>query len=318
MIRPYHLYGLADGNPYVHRPLNPLKTPADDGRLLGLNGFVERDDVRSYLQGRKDSQQPAFVLVGGRNLTGRTSVANWILHSYFEARQAQGRFLAICVPVKDQATFPWLLKAVAQLWSDITDPPGLGLNQDTLDRIEKCLTYTAAMPYEELFQSALRVLSIELTSRKYTLGVVFEGIRDAEFIASAKTVFARSEAVVVFTYDDYEHSQTTDAKGFRAVQFDDVLHLYLEPLKSWQVSLLAKSRWTDASATAFPFEDRALEEIYKDNRTPIKKVLKRLEDFLDYKLEIVPPDAAAWPGNGELYMPGQWLVPTFKLIDRSP
>jgi len=313
----YHLYGLADGNPYVHRELNPLATPADDGRLLGLNGFVERNDALSYLQGRKDSRRPAFVLVGGRNLTGRTSVANWILHSYFEAREAQGRFLAVYVPVKDQATFSWLRKAIARLWSDLPDTPGLTLTQDILDRLEKCLTYTAADPFEELFQAALRALSIELTSRKYTIGVVFEGIRDAEFIASAKTVFERSEAVVVFTYDDYEHAQTTDAKGFRAVQFDDMLHLYLEPLKSRQVSLLAKSRWTDASALAFPFEDLALEKIYEDNRTPIKKVLKRLEEFLDYKLRITPPDAAAWPGNHDLFMSGQWLVPTFNIIDRA-
>lgn len=314
---PYHLYGLADGNPYVHKPLNPLQTPADAGRLLTLDGFVRREDVISYLRGRKDSGKPAFVLVGGRNQTGRTSMANWILHSYFEVREVEDRFLQVSVPVKDQATFPWIRKAIAQLWSDLPDTSGLTLNKEILDRIERCLTVTADMPYEELFQAALRALSIELTSRKYATGIIFERIPDAEFIASAKTVFARSEAVVVFTYDDYDHPQTTDAKGFRAVQFDDVLDVYMEPLASRQVCLLAKHRWTGASGLAFPFEDHGLEEVYRDNRTPIMKVLKRLEDFLDYKLEITPPSAAAWPGNQDLFMCGQWLVATFNRLNES-
>jgi hypothetical protein len=315
---PYNLYGLAGGNPYAQKPLNPLETPTDGDQLLDLDGFIRREEVVTYLQEKADSGQPAFVLVGGRNHTGRTSMANWILYNYFELREVKDRFLHVCVPVKDQATFPWLMKAIAQLRAKLKRISDLTLNKEISDAIKECLNVKADMPYEELFQEALGDLSVELRSRKYALGVVFEGIPDAKFIAAAKTVFESSEAVVVYTYDDYEHPQTTGAKGFRAVQFDDVLHVYLEPLASRQVGILAKDRWDVASSNLeFPFEDGVLEDLYRDNRTPIRKVLKRLEDFVDYKLEMAPPGAAAWPGNRKLFMKRQWLSPTFKFLDRS-
>lgn len=313
---PYGLYGLANGNPYAQKPLNPMETPTDCDRLLELDGFIGHEEVMTYLQVKTDSGWPAFVLVGGRNHTGRTSMANWILHNYFELRDVKDRYLHVCVPVKDQAAFGWLRKAIAQLWAKLKQSD-LRLNQGLLDGIKDCLSFTDDMPYEELFQAAIGALSVELTSRQYAIGVVFEGIPDAEFIASAKTVFESSEAVVVYTYDDYEHPQTTGARGFRAVQFDDVLDVYLEPLASRQVSLLAAARWKDASDLEFPFEDGGLEDLYKDNRTPIGKVLKRLENFLDYKLEIAPSNAV-WPVDQELFMTRQWLAFTFKRLDRSP
>lgn len=315
---PYNLYGLAGGNPYAQIPLNPLETPTDCDRLLELDGFIRHMEVVTYLREKTDSGQPAFALVGGRNHTGRTSTANWILHKYFELRDVKDRFLYVRVPVTDQATFDWLRKAIAQLWAKLTLISGLELNGGILDGINDCCRHvTADMPYEELFQVALGALSVELASRKYAIGVVFEGIPDPGFFASVKTVFESSEAVVVCTYDDYEHPQTTGAKGFREVKFDDVLGVYLEPLGSRQVGLLATRRWQDASHLEFPFEEGGLEDVYKDNRTPIRKVLKRLEDFLDYMLEIAKPDAGAWPANKDLHMTRQWLVSTFKRLDRS-
>jgi hypothetical protein len=315
---PYHLYGLAGGNPYVHKPLNPLTTPADGGRLLGLDGFVSHEDVLDYLRERIDAEQPAFVLVGGRNHTGRTSMANWVLHSYFELRDVKQQYLPICVPVSDQSAFTWLLKAIARLWAKLKQTTDLGIPPETLKGIEDCLSVKSDLPYEELFQAALGALSAELTSRGYAAGVAFEGIPNAGFVASAKNVFESSAMAVVFTYDDYDHPQTTDVRGFRSAQFDDVLDVYLKPLASRQVCLLAKGRWADGSELAFPFEDRGLEELYQDTRTPIRKVLKRLEDFLDYKLEVDGSDAAPWPANEDLFMRGKWLAPTFKRLDRSP
>jgi hypothetical protein len=315
---PYHLYGLASGNPYLHRALNPLTTPTDGDRLLGLDGFVSRENAQDYLRQRIDAEQPAFVLVGGRNHTGRTSMANWVLHSYFELRDVNQRYLPICVPVTDQSTFTWLLKAIARLWAKIKQTTDLKLTAETSKGFEDCLSVKSDLPYEELFQAALGAVSAELTDLGYAVGVAFEGIPNAGFVAAAKNVFESSQVAVVFTYDDYDHPQTTDARGFRSAQFDDVLDVYLKPLVSRQVGLLAKCRWADGSELAFPFEDRGLEELYQDTRTPIRKVLKRLEDFLDYQLEIAPPGAAPWPANQDLLMRSQWLAATFKRFDISP
>jgi hypothetical protein len=70
---PYGLYGLTDGNPYVQRALGPLKWPSDSDRLLGLNGFVQHEQVLTYLSRKVADKEPAFILIGGRNLTGPAS-----------------------------------------------------------------------------------------------------------------------------------------------------------------------------------------------------------------------------------------------------
>ena len=58
---PYGLYGLTDGNPYVQRALDPLKWPSDSDRLLGLNGFVQHEQVLTYLSRKVADKEPAFT-----------------------------------------------------------------------------------------------------------------------------------------------------------------------------------------------------------------------------------------------------------------
>jgi hypothetical protein len=314
---PYHLYGLANGNPYDHDPLNPVKTPDDVKRLLDLDGFVVRDRIERYLRQRAQNKMPAFVLIGGRDWSGRTSLANWVLHTYFEQRGVGDRTLAVEVAVTDQGAFWSVRKAMSKLWAQVKQTPSLTVNNEkALEGIDRCRGFKDAENYEEDFQVALHDISDDLTSRNkpYAMGFVFEGVGKPPLVSSAMTVFDTSEAVVVFTYDDRKGPSTTSAEEWDAMQFEGLLHENLKPLVSEQVCLLAKTRWEKASDLKFPFDDRGLEELYQHDPTPIKKVVRRLEGALDYRLESAQ-DPAAWPDNTELYMPGKWLGPTFKLLD---
>lgn len=316
---PYDLYGLTGGNPYAQRALDPLKRPDDGRRLLGLDGFVQHERVSHYLRGKIEDQEPAFVLIGGRNLTGRTSMANWALDKYFALRGTDRRFLDIRIEITNHENFDAFRTAMARLWARTRTVSGLALKPEVAAGLKQSIDEASADFYQELFQVALHEVSVQLESREnpYALGFLFEGVKNAEFVRTAKSIFADS-AAVVFTYDDYDHAQTADARTFRTEQFDDMLNVYLEPLRGPQVCLLAERRWQDASERTFPFEAEGLEALYRNRPTPIKMVLKRLQDFLDYRLELAAPAAAAWPENGQLFMDQHWLMTTSKFKEKSP
>jgi hypothetical protein len=315
---PYDLYGLTDGNPYVQRALDPLKWPSDSDRLLGLNGFVQHERVLTHLRRKIADKEPAFILIGGRNLTGRTSMANWVLDKYLELYDVERRFVPIRAEITNHENFDGFRTAMAQLWAR-TKTGGLSLNSDVAANLKQILDDASPDFYQELFQVALHDVWVQLDKRqyRYALGFLFEGVKNAQFVTAARTIFGDSAAVVVFTYDDYDHAQTTDAGSFRAEQFDDMLNVYLEPLAGQQVCVLAERRWQDASERKLPFDAAGLEALYRNRPTPIKMVLKRLEGFLDYRLELAALGAAAWPDNHDLFMSGHWLMTTSKFKEKS-
>jgi hypothetical protein len=315
---PYRLYGLGT-NPYRHHPLDPVKRPEDRKRWLDLDGFVRTAPVLEYLGQAVENEAPAFVLIGGHNRTGRTSTANWVLDSYAELREVGRRFLTVRVNVGDHDVFNWLRDAVVELGEDVklTVP---GLTQQLIDDVRDHRTIEKQMAYKQVFKGWLRALSVELAelAEPYAFGVLFEGVRSPKFVDTAMKIFDRSQAVVVFTYDDYQHPQTADSQRFDVEQFDDIAKVYLEPLASGQVRMLALGRWKAASPREFPFDAEGLEHLYRNRITPIRAALKRLEDLLNYRLRLAAPQDDEWPENKELFMSRRWLEATFKLMEDPP
>ena len=225
----------------------------------------------------------------------------------------------IRVEIKNHENYDGFRDAVAQLWARTKTARGVTLDEDVAAGLRQSIKESSADFYQELFQVALHEVSVQLENRPepYGLGFLFEGVKNTEFVRMAKTIFGDS-AVVVFTYDDYDHAQTADARMFRTEQFDDILDIYLEPLRGTQVCLLAERRWQDASERTFPFEAEGLKALYQNRPTPIKMVLKRLQDLLDYRLELAVPATAAWPDNPRLFMDRHWLMTTSKFKEKSP
>jgi hypothetical protein len=315
---PYGLYGLADENPYTHHELDPLMRPADRKRWLDLDGFVDRELVVSHLWQAAENKGPAFVLIGGRNRTGRTSTANWVMDRYCDLRGVGERFVRVSVPVDDFDEFRWLRGAMVDLGDEVTLAVP-NLTQQVLDGMQEFSTIDKSAAYEQKFRTWLRALSVSLASRAepYAFGVLFERVREPQFVAAAKRIFAKSQAAVVFTYDDYAHAQTADAERFEAEQFDDIAKVYLRPLAGRQVCLLAQGRWEEASQLEFPFDADGLEHYYRNRATPIRTVLKRLEDVLNYRLELAAPNEIGWPENKGLFMSRKWLAATLELVEKS-
>src|SRR5262245_24008167 len=73
-------YGLND-NPFCMK-LKPLEQAQHEQWLVRVDGFKELDEIDNYLKQEAAQDKPLFFLVTGRNGTGRTCAADYILARY--------------------------------------------------------------------------------------------------------------------------------------------------------------------------------------------------------------------------------------------
>ncbi|MEU7919343.1 hypothetical protein [Micromonospora zamorensis] len=298
--------------------LNPLTDPDDYLELLDLDGFVRVEAITKHLQTALEQDRPSFFVVSGRDRTGRTSVANCILHLYQQMRGLGANFLPARVTVANHNDQESLGRALAQLQNEV-DFAALDLQPRTLRALNE-LEEANSSRYEQRFQAVAYMIARDLATMEPArgLGVLFEGIRTAGLIAAARKVFERAPGVVVFTHANYDHSQTTMAEQVDSATLDDSVHLvHLRPLASAQINELAVRRWSAASTQECPYDQAGIERVYRYNPMPIKAVLHRLAGLLDYRLRTNVVDEP-WPVNRHLGMPEEWLVATMALLDQQP
>jgi hypothetical protein len=311
----YELYGLAGRNPYSPRPLDPIAHPGDRTLMLDLDGFLKTEPLYAYLLDAATAGRPAFVVVSGRNYTGRTSVANCILDLYRELLKVDDRFLVTRTEVAHHRDFEWLQQAIVQLQTE-AGMAELKLTSQLvsdLDRIEDIKETI----YQQRFQAIARRLSAELAGQGggYSFGLVFEGLRTTTLISAAQTVFRDTRSITVFTHPDYRHAQTPAASLLSPGLMPDNLYIVrLMPLNPGQIRMLAEGRWKQSSALHCPFDPAGLDQMFHDAPVPIKAALIKLAQLLDYRLSIATGDLP-WPENKELGMSRQWLVETVAAMD---
>ncbi|MEU5529331.1 hypothetical protein ABZ744_20580 [Micromonospora chersina] len=305
-------------NPYTPRELDPLRRPDDFDQLLDLDGFVRVEAIAKHLQAAIEQERPAFLVVSGRNHTGRTSVANCILHLYREMRGLGECFLPGRITVTNNNDAEWLGRALVQLQNegDFRDIDFSKRTREALGRLEDF----GASAYEQRFQKIAFLIARDLAQlpEPHGFGVLFEGVPTATLIATARTVFERAAGIIVFTHDDYEHARTSMTEQVDAVAVDDAIHLvHLRPLVSEQINELATQRWSAASQLDCPYDPEGIEEVFRNSPVPIKVVLHRLATLLDYRLRANHTDEP-WPENEHLSMRREWLVATLALLDDRP
>jgi hypothetical protein len=311
---PYWLYGLTDRNPYQTRPLDPYRRPTDRDCWIDI-GFATLGHILGRLQSAAQKEEPAFVVIEGREDTGRTSVANYLLDKYFEFRGVGDRHVIAHVDVGDYDEYSWALTAMVDLQNEV-EAKGLQLAReltDTLNRIEQI----PVAAYKQRFQGIARTLSVQLKKldEPHAFGVLFEKVFKPEFIAAAQIIFQKSPALITFTHDTYKHALTAASPSLDQARFDEEVEIVrLGCLTGSQVCALADGRWKKASELDFPFDANGLGELFHDKSEPIKKVMGWLEELLNYKLNLARNEKVPWPDNKGLEMDDLWLTATFPLI----
>ncbi|MEV8639095.1 hypothetical protein AB0395_46305 [Streptosporangium sp. NPDC051023] len=277
---------------------------------LDLDGYAYVEPVYAYLHQAVLAGRPAFVVISGRDYTGRTSMANCVLDLYRELRATDGRYLVARVEIGHHRDFEWIQQAMAQLQNEV-DMAEVSLT-DKLIRLLDGIGEVQESIYPQRFQGLARMLSTELAGQRspYAFGVLFEDLRTASFVNVAQTVFRNTQSIVVFTHRAYEHAQTPAADLLQPELFAEDTHVVeLRPLVESQIQSLARGRWEQASPLHCPFDLDGVAEIFRSAPTPIKAVLTRLAKLLDYRLSLVNGQVP-WPDNSELGMSREWLVAT--------
>ncbi|MFC4530278.1 hypothetical protein [Sphaerisporangium dianthi] len=316
----YELYGLPGRNPYAPRVLDPIVRAQDRDLRLSLGGYCQVEPIYTYLREAIAAERPAFVVISGRDFTGRTSMANCVLDLYRELRDVGDRFLVSRVEVTHHRDFEWFQQMMAQLQNEF-EMAELSLSDPLVGAFDRIGNIPESI-YPQKFQAAARMLGSELSRQKspYAFGALFEGLHTASLINRAQTIFRHTSSLVVFTHRDYEHAQTPSADLLRADMFSEEIHLVrLLPLVESQIQLLAHHRWEQASKpeSPCPFDLDGIAEIFRNAPVPIKAALTRLAKLLDYKLSLASGETP-WPDNQELAMSRQWLVETVSAMDGWP
>ncbi|GII67481.1 hypothetical protein Skr01_75660 [Sphaerisporangium krabiense] len=304
----YDVYGLT-GNPYTVTPLTPLAIPPDARMPLGLDGFFDPRALDDYLEDVVADGRPAFVVVSGRDFTGRTSMARCVLDHYRRKRGLGDRFVVAEVNLNTFDAFELLSHALGRLRrGSVKMGVPLGTDLDRrLSQVSESPRPGFLLRFQELAEDLETALTAPDTPR-HGFGVLIEGLMDVSMLGAAHEVFGDVPCVVVFTHQAGEHAKTAPLHGLTA---DDAHLLHLHPLGSRQVRLLAEGRWAQATTEhPCPFDGPGLESVFS-TELPIKLVLKRLARLLQYRLNTAGREAA---DAEKLKMSYAWLVETGRLL----
>ncbi|MEV0165730.1 hypothetical protein ACGFJC_00645 [Nonomuraea fuscirosea] len=307
----YELYGLRHGNPYRIEPLDPLARAGDRALLVDIDGFVSTEALRAYLRESVAAGESAFVVVSGRDYTGRTTIANHVLDVYREVSELDDRLLVSRIKVGHNRDFEWVKEAMVELQNeieeaDLTLSPALTESLNTIEGIDEGV-------YQSRYRGLARRLHGELAGQargRCSFGVVFEGLRQTSLVDAMRKVFKSSRSIAVFTHGDYKHANTPSYEELSRL---DVHLIKLEPLKGEQVRCLAEERWRAASALPSPFPPDSLETAWPAP-TPIKSVVKTLSLLLDIRLGSAA-DHGPWPDNTELEIPHRFMFFMIRMLN---
>jgi len=334
-------YNLTE-NPYANRELNPLKRQEDLERIARVDSFSLLEQVDVYLDARVQAGEPAFLVVNGRNGSGRSSVANYILARYRQLRGIDPQHFVVpnSGPLHDD---PFgIYKNWALYLYDVLDEQNLELD----DAVEQeLITLPTAVDRETLpprFMTLMRRVSRTLGAAMPPagFGICLEDVTSLPIITTGKTIFQRAQTVCVFTTLSYESIMRATgnalAGGGRELPGFHLLGsregsagsvpagggrelpgelIDLNPLKGKDVEAVIRIRWNGTLPHPFDANGTGIEDAFPVAR-PIGQVLHAAATLLDDKVR-TSPLGPPWPAAQELGFGHDDLVQEVPIALRS-
>jgi len=288
-------YGLAR-NPFLRRPLNPLDSDDDRDCISKLDGWKDLDVAAKDLIARKISdEKPVFFALVGAGKTGRTTIANYLVHLWADAR---GGKEAVFLNFDDQKynsgtySIPDTMTGWIQQFVSLNIKKQLGLAESTL----KCLDGLSSSNWNSsrMSEALLRLegdLQEAKSGRRQFLAAVFEHGRGDELVMKITDSFKHTQAIVIATIDDTRDSEKLVASA-RAGSDWQVLDL--KPIHGADVATLIEDQWDRVGNGENPFELKAVPGVF-DTPRPIGQVVRMLAWLMEDTNAHHPGVKDAWP-----------------------
>lgn len=304
-------YGLRD-NPFRLR-LEPLVQSLHEDMVVPVDGFRKLSAIDEYLRQTANQEKPLFFLVTGRNGTGRTCVADYILARYRHYRQIPAeRFIVPHREVDDDYVFQAFQSWLIFLYNGLSDlrPVVKLLDVNLLSKVQAASETTMEAIYQGLMTSLHKVVA----NQNVGFGCCLEDVPNYGYISAAFKIFQKTQTVCVFTAKDYEEGRTKIIEPFKQKAMGQVIEL--SPLVGQHVKTLVEQRWRQTTQSPSPFDPEGLANAFDIKTWTIARALWLASKILEFKVPL-HIDGGQWPQDETLRVSPNELEHYIRTLDED-
>jgi hypothetical protein len=277
-------YGLTM-SPFEVRTLDPLQNPADLDRVSRVDGWKNLTDAENLIGERVAADKPVFFVVAGPSSTGRSSVANYLVHLWAQAHGVTGN--AVVVHTRDPGPGAGVYDTTAQIvaWAKrlLFHDGKLAFTPDTAKSL-KSLDATS-----DSFDIALSLRAVDEELRtpkpgsgnapRYLAAILEHGKGD-DLILKVKDCFEATRAIIIVTIDKSQDNANLLSQVDQGLLSGVGLCINIGPIKGDDVKTLIERRWSAVCPDVKnPFDLTAAAGVFSSDR-PIARVVDLLERML--------------------------------------
>jgi hypothetical protein len=317
----YQMYGLVDGNPYVHRELDAWNE-ADRNLLVPLAGLPSIEDIDRHIRRPEAADGSIGFLLSGEGATGRTSLARLIMHRYAEVTGVRENFHVVGynkVHHDSGDRVHGILKAVRN--HVMRKNPGRHHRETLMQQMPHGEAGAALTELDLQAQADYLAdyMKTEIKPRMH-LGLLIEGMQDDDFMDVLSRVFEYVETVIVVTHDNYRTSDTASvARLDEREQWQKwAMRVNLPNLSGDGAKELTLNRWRNAAPQVdCPFELDGVKDTFDNRQSPVGLTLSWLRYFLFCRL-LDHDGSVPWPEDQNLRLSQAWMQNKLRQVDSAP
>jgi hypothetical protein len=224
-----------------------------------VEGFGQQvQHIQNWFARPENLAEPAFILVCGPEGSGRSSVVNYIIYCFGQAKRLNAdKVSPITVPIKNHDDMEPIQEALEKLYTCLEEKPGVNLEKDFPKLDDLFMNHVI----ERSEPSNKRICKLVFRRTKPILGdeivIVLDNIRTYEQVDSSAQVFEDAPLILFTTSNEEVYKGFTSSKihGFPV----KLSNLTLEDVKEFIVQ-----RWLACSGDEqHPFPESGIQRVFE-------------------------------------------------------
>jgi hypothetical protein len=286
-------------NPFAMSTLDPLVSLADRQRVSLVDGWKDLTLAIDLINKRVALDKAVFFVVAGASSTGRSSVANYLVHRWAQARGITGD--AVVVHRRDPGSNGGVYTAEIQImeWAQgillRPDMEELNFTAVTQQWLEQLTDSTSIFKFGQSLRGIdrdLRTPQPGMTPRY--LAAIMERGKGDDLIRKISECFLPTRAIVIITVDKSYDTATLLGQVGQFLTPDVGLRIDIGPIYGDDVVTLIQDQWTAVCQNVEnPFDLTAAADVFASPR-PISRIVNLLERMLRVR-QVLHDGQDPWP-----------------------